>query len=109
MISTPEDMNPFIRTLVDTDRLILKESKASMLTEVFPGSEYGLGVMVTLDDPVDYGHTGKFFGYLSSLYYDPSLSISFATTVKGLDGTYDELYEQYLTQLASALQQSLLN
>ena len=103
MISTPGNMNLFIRTLVETNRLISEESKARMLTEVFPGSGYGLGVVVTLDDPVEYGHDGKFFGYQSFLYYVPSLDISFATTVNGSDGIYDEIYDQYITQLFSVL------
>ena len=109
VVSTPGDMNLFIRTLIDTDRLVSEESKAKMLTEAFPGSGYGLGVMVALDDPVNYGHDGYFSGYQSYLLYIPSQDLSFATTVNGSVGTYDEIFDQYITQLISVLLRSLQN
>jgi len=75
-----------------------------MLSESFPGSsEYGLGIVVQRS-PTVYGHDGKYFGLLSSLFYVPRFDLSLATTVNASDGIYDLLYSDYTDQVISVLE-----
>lgn len=101
--STPSDLNLFIRTLIDTDTLVTGELKSRMLTESFAGSsEHGLGVYIT-EDGMTFEHDGKSFGLRSWMTYTPSEDWSFATTVNGSDGNYDDLFNQYLTRVYMVL------
>ncbi len=97
--SIPGDLNAFIRILIDTDTLVSGELKTQMMTESFPGSsEHGLGLFIT-DNGANFGHGGTGFGLHSLMTYSPSEDLSFATIVNGSFGNYDELYNEYLTQL----------
>ncbi len=109
-LSTPSDLNLFIRRLIDTDSLVSGELKAEMMAESFPGaSEYGLGLLVMNDNGLTFGHTGKGFGVHSAMIYKPSKNLSFATIVNGSFGDYDQLYDQYTLQLDLVLEQYLEN
>ncbi len=104
-LSTPRDLNLFIRTLIDTKKLVSGELKTEMMTESFPGeSEYGLGLMVLGNGDLTYGHVGNGIGVHSAMFYTPSQDLSFATIVNGSLGSYDKLYFQYLAQLVSLLE-----
>jgi len=102
--STPEDLNTFIRILIDTDVLVSAELRSRMMTESFPGlSGYGLGLQI-LDDGARFGHDGKGLGLHSSMSYSPSEDLSLATIVNASFGNYDELYNEFRNQLYSVLE-----
>lgn len=102
--STPEDLNAFIRVLIDTDTLVSAELRTQMMAESFPGlSEYGLGLQI-FDDGSRIGHDGKGLGLHSSMSYSPSDDLSLATIVNASFGNYDELYAEFVNQLYSVLE-----
>jgi len=99
--ATAEDLNSFVRTLIDTDTLVSSELKSRMLVESFPGfSKYGLGLEMTADGST-FGHSGGGVGLLSQMFYTPSEDRSFATIANASFGNYSELFSQYLIRLSS--------
>lgn len=102
--ATPEDLNAFIRILIDTDVLVSEELKTQMMNESLPGlSQYGLGLQI-IDNGSMFGHDGKGIGLHSSMVYSPSEDLSLATIVNGSFGRYDELWAEYKEQLYSVLE-----
>jgi len=102
--STPADLNQFIRTLVDTDDLVSGELKSRMLSESFPdSSQYGLGIVV-LRRPTAFGHSGRFFGLQSAMFYIPRFDLSFAITANASNGLFGPLYSDLEGQVFETLE-----
>lgn len=102
--SIPEELNAFIRILIDTDTLVSAELTTQMMTESFPGmSRYGLGLQI-FDDGSRFGHSGKGIGLFSTMSYSPSEDLSLATIVNASFGNYDELHGEFLDQLNLVLE-----
>ena len=105
IISTPRDLNSFIRTLIDIDTLLSEKLKAQMLTETTAGFGNGLGIFI--DDGTNFRHSGGGWGLLSKMMYVTTEDLSFATTANGSFGIYAELYENYIERLMLVLEQHL--
>ncbi len=109
VISTPTDLNSFIRSLVDTEILVAGDLKTQMLSEALPGSEHGLGIFINNEDALAFEHSGGGFGQISMMSYTPSEDLSFATTVNGSAGDYEDIFFSYMTQLYRIFEQAALN
>lgn len=103
--STAGDLNKFIRTLIDTDRLLPRELRDRMTNPLSSGvSPNGLGLFIE-DEGSRFGHDGKGFGVHSIMTYSPEKDLSFATIVNGSFGNYDSLYNQYLEQVFRVIEE----
>ena len=109
VVSTPADLNSFIRSLIDTETLVDGDLKTQMLSEALPGSEHGLGIFINTEDALTFEHSGGGFGLISMMSYTPSDDLSFATTVNGSTGDYEDIFFQYMTQLYRIFEQAAQN
>lgn len=109
VVSTPADLNSFIRSLVGTETLVAGNLKTQMLSEALPGSEHGLGIFINNEDALTFEHSGGGFGLISIMSYTPSEDLSFATTINGSTGNYEDIAFLYITQLYRIFEQAALN
>lgn len=106
VISTPADLNSFIRTLIDTETLVSGELKTQMLSESLPESGHGLGIFINKEDELTFEHSGGGWGLISMMAYTPSEGLSFATMVNGAAGEYEVIFSNYMNQLYRIFEQA---
>lgn len=85
VVSTPRDLARWARELY-AGRLIAPARRKEMLqgigTDMGPGVQYGLGVLIRPSERgITWGHSGFFPGYLTDMAYFPDLGLAVAAQV----------------------------
>jgi len=94
VVGSAPDLERFVRTLMESDRIIGSAMRAQMLREGQSGSGYGLGIGVDGDDWGDwFGHSGGFDGAATDYRYyaeDGTMLIVLANGDLDTDWVMDE-------------------
>jgi CubicO group peptidase (beta-lactamase class C family) len=82
IVSTPDDLNIFIKELFD--ETIISKSSLEQMKNIENG--YGLGLFLfPFDDKLSYGHTGGIDGFQSSTSYFPKDNVAISLTSNAIN------------------------